>query len=299
MTPDIAAFKAYLLHLQAQFCAALEKLDPQHPFHKEPWQREKSLGHTHVLENGAVIERAGVNFSHVRGNQLPPAATQRHPQLAGSTFEALGVSLIVHPRNPYAPTCHFNLRCFYAEAAATWWLGGGFDLTPYYGFEEDCQHFHQTAKMACDPFGPHLYPQFKQNADQYFFLKHRQEPRGVGGLFFDDFKLTNWEDSFTFARSVGDHFLPAYLPILQKRVNHPYGEAQRQFQLYRRGRYVEFNLIHDRGTLFGLQFGGRTESILVSLPPMVNWQYDWQPQANTEEARLYEKFLVAQDWIPA
>lgn len=301
MSLDISLVKAYLLQLQETFCHALETIEGESKFVRDHWERaEGGSGKTHALSNGAVIEKAGVNFSHVFGTQLPAAATQKRPELAGSAFTAIGLSLIVHPRNPYAPTTHFNVRFFISEKEnrePIWWFGGGFDLTPYYGFQEDCVHWHQIAKKACEPFGEDLYPRFKKGADDYFYLKHRQEPRGIGGLFFDDLQLNDFQTSFAFMQSVGDHFLPAYLPILTRRKDHIYTEKQRDFQCYRRGRYVEFNLIYDRGTLFGLQWGGRTESILISLPPLVAWHYDWHPVPGTEEARLYEEFLVPKDWV--
>lgn len=300
MNEKINSIKTYLLTLQDSICFALEQEDNSTKFVTDTWQhQEGGGGRTHALENGAVIEKAGVNFSHVHGKKLPAAATANRPELAGRAFQALGLSLIVHPRNPYAPTTHANLRFFIAEkpnAEPIWWFGGGFDLTPYYGFEEDCQHWHQTAKQACDPFGLHLYPQYKKYADEYFYLKHRKECRGIGGLFFDDMNDGNFEHCFAFVRSVGDHFLPAYQPILNHRKAHPYGESEREFQTYRRGRYVEFNLIYDRGTLFGLQFGGRIESILISLPSPVTWRYNWQPTPGTEEAKLTEYFLIPKDW---
>ena len=264
-----------------------------------------------MLEGGAVFEKAGVNFSHVTGKSLPPSATAQRPELAGKPFHAMGVSLVIHPRNPYVPTSHMNVRFFCAghhfadnEAAfpttpaepSAWWFGGGFDLTPYYGFEEDCVHWHRTAKAACDPHGAELHPKFKRWCDDYFFLKHRGEARGIGGLFFDDFNTGDFAPSFAFLRSVGDAYLPAYLPIVQRRKAAPHGEHERQFQLYRRGRYVEFNLVWDRGTHFGLQSGGRTESILMSLPPLVSWRYDWQPPAGSPEAKLYNVFLKPADW---
>lgn len=292
------AVKAYLLGLQDGICAALAAEDGG-TFREDCWERPAGGdGRTRVLE-GLVVERAGVNFSHVRGNELPPAATARRPELAGRAFEAMGVSAIVHPHNPYAPTSHLNVRFFTAEqegAEPVWWFGGGFDLTPYYGFEEDAVHWHRTAKAACDPYGEALYPRFKQGCDEYFFLPHRNEPRGIGGLFFDDFNEGGFEHCFALARSVGDGYLAAYRPILQRRKGWEYDRRQRQFQLYRRGRYVEFNLVYDRGTLFGLQSKGRIESVLVSLPPMASWAYDWQPAAASEEARLYEVFLKPCDW---
>jgi coproporphyrinogen III oxidase len=301
MSLDIHAIANYLLQLQETICHALEMSDGTSKFTYDHWQRpEGGSGRTHVLEQGTVIEKAGVNFSHVFGQQLPQAATAQRPELTGAPFTALGLSLVIHPRNPYVPTAHFNLRFFRSEKTPgepVWWFGGGFDLTPYYGFVEDCVHWHQTAKTACTPFGEDLYPRFKKWADDYFYLKHRQEHRGIGGLFFDDLRLDNFEQTFGFARSVGDHFLSAYLPLLERRKSHLYGEKEREFQCYRRGRYVEFNLVYDRGTLFGLQWGGRTESILISLPPQVIWRYDWRPLEGTEEARLYEEFLVPRDWV--
>lgn len=308
MLPNITNIKNYLLQLQSKLCQTLENIDGQAKFLRDHWSKEnKGEGGTYVLSEGAVIEKCGVNFSHVFGQNLPPAASVRHPELAGQPFEVVGVSAIIHPRNPYAPTAHFNLRFFLSQSAdqtPVWWFGGGYDLTPYYGFEEDCYHFHQTAKKACDPFGEDLYPTFKQAADTYFYLKHRQESRGIGGIFFDDFPAShaddqswNFERAYAFAESVGNSFMPAYIPILERRMTQPYEPKAREFQLYRRGRYVEFNLIYDRGTLFGLQFGGRTESILISLPPEVRWAYDWQPEPNTPEARLYSDFLVPRDWI--
>jgi len=298
--PDSEVVKFYLLQLQDEICAALEEEDGEGRFCQDAWERPQGGGgRTRVLEDGAVIEKAGVNFSHVFGEKLPPSASARRPELAGRGFEAMGVSIIVHPRNPYAPTSHANLRFFIAAKEGeepAWWFGGGFDLTPYYGFEEDAVHWHRMARAACDPFGQELYPRFKKWCDEYFFLKHRDEPRGIGGLFFDDFNEAGFAPSFAFVRSVGEHFLKGYIPILQRRKEVPYGERQRNFQLYRRGRYVEFNLVYDRGTLFGLQSGGRTESILVSLPPQVQWRYDWQPEPGSEEAKLYEVFLKPRNW---
>ena len=297
---DPSAVKKYLLSLQDQVCAALEEEEGGERFREDAWDREEGGGgRTRVLESGAVIEKAGVNFSHVFGKALPATASARRPELAGRGFETMGISLIVHPRNPYVPTTHANLRFFAATSegeAAIWWFGGGFDLTPYYGFDEDAIHWHQTARSACRPFGEELYPRLKQWCDEYFYLKHRDEPRGIGGLFFDDFETGGFDHSFAFVRSVGDHFLPAYRPILARRKQMPYGDRERQFQLYRRGRYVEFNLVFDRGTRFGLESGGRMESILVSLPPQANWRYDWQPEPGTPEARLYEEFLRPRDW---
>ena len=300
-TPDIPAVKNFLFGLQDRICGALEKEENTQKFKEDAWQRpEGGGGRTRVLAEGAVFEQAGVNFSHVYGSQLPPSATLLRPELAGRAWQALGVSLVIHPRNPYVPTSHANVRFFIAEkpgAEPVWWFGGGFDLTPYYGFEEDAVHWHQTAKQACDPFGADYYARFKKWCDEYFYLKHRGETRGVGGLFFDDLNAINFEHSFGFMRSVGDHYVDAYLPIVHQRKDTPYGERERDFQLYRRGRYVEFNLVYDRGTLFGLQSGGRTESILMSLPPLVKWRYNWKPEPGTPEARLYEEFLKARDWL--
>ena len=290
--------KEYLLGLQDRICAELVAEDGG-SFREDAWEREQGGGgRTRVLE-GEVIEKAGVNFSHVVGDELHRAASARRPELAGRGFEAMGVSVIVHPRNPYAPTSHANVRFFVAEKEgeeAVWWFGGGFDLTPFYGFEEDAVHWHRAARAACEPFGQEMYPRLKEGCDEYFYLQHRQEPRGVGGLFYDDLNEGGFERCFDFTRSVGDAYMAAYLPILQRRKDHDYGERQREFQLYRRGRYVEFNLVYDRGTLFGLQSGGRTESILVSLPPLVRWAYDWRPEEGSEEARLYEVFLKPRDW---
>jgi coproporphyrinogen III oxidase len=252
------------------------------------------------MRGGKVFESGGVNFSHVFGNQMPPSASQHRPELMGKQFEALGLSLVLHPVNPYVPTTHMNVRFFLAENAlgeSHWWFGGGFDLTPYYGFVEDCVHWHQTAKAACDPWGEDIYPRFKKQCDDYFYLPHRQEARGIGGIFFDDLNQWDFDPCFAFMQSVGDHFLPAYLPLIKRRKNHVYGQRERDFQAYRRGRYVEFNLIYDRGTVFGLQSGGRTESILVSLPAKVSWQYDWRPEKNSSEAQLYEQFLPVRDWL--
>lgn len=301
ITPDKAAVKAYLLDLQDRICAALEEEDGGGKFIEDAWVRaEGGGGRSRVLAEGTVIEKGGVNFSHVHGQQMPASATAHRPELAGRAFEAMGVSLVIHPRNPYVPTSHANVRFFIAEkegAAPVWWFGGGYDLTPYYGNEDDCRHWHQTARQACAPFGEEVYPRFKQWCDDYFFLKHRNEARGVGGLFFDDYNAGGFEQSFALMRSVGDSYIPAYQPIMARRKNQAYGDHERQFQLYRRGRYVEFNLVYDRGTLFGLQTGGRTESILMSLPPLVRWEYNWQPPAGSPEAELYEKFLPARDWV--
>jgi coproporphyrinogen III oxidase len=301
---DIAAVRGYLLGLQDRICAAVEEVEAVEDggarFAEDSWERPGGGGgRSRVLAEGGVFEQAGVGFSHVFGPGLPPSATAQRPDLAGRGFEAIGVSLVFHPRNPYAPTTHMNVRFFLAEREGhepVWWFGGGFDLTPYYGFEEDAVHFHRTARAACEPFGPETYPRFKRWCDEYFFLRHRNEPRGIGGLFFDDLHDWGFDRSFAFLRSVGDHLLPAYLPILRRRKDTPYGERERDFQLYRRGRYVEFNLVWDRGTLFGLQSGGRTESILMSLPPLVRWRYGWEPEPGTPEARLYEEFLRPRDW---
>lgn len=302
-TVDIAAVKAYLLSLQDAICQQLAEEDGAAVFAEDAWERPGGGGgRTRVLSNGAVFEQGGVNFSHVFGDKLPPSATAQRPELAGRRFQAMGVSLVIHPHNPLVPTSHANVRFFIAEkdgAEPVWWFGGGFDLTPYYGFEEDCVHWHRVAKAACDPFGTDVYPRYKQWCDEYFFLKHRNEPRGVGGLFFDDLNAWGFEQTFAFLRSVGDSYIKAYRPIVAKRKHLPFTETQRDFQLYRRGRYVEFNLVYDRGTLFGLQSGGRTESILMSLPPLVKWRYNWQPPAGSAEAKLYTDFLRPRDWLAA
>jgi coproporphyrinogen III oxidase len=296
---DVAAVRAYFTGLQDRVVAALEALDGG-AFRRDAWTRsEGGGGVSRLIEDGALFERGGVNFSHVMGASLPPSATAARPELAGRGFEALGVSLVLHPRNPYVPTVHLNVRCLVAArdgAAPVWWFGGGMDLTPYYGFEEDATHFHRTCKAALAPFGADLHPHFKEWCDRYFFLKHRGEPRGVGGIFFDDFNSPDFATCFALTRSVGDYFIEAYRPIVERRRDLPFGERERDFQAYRRGRYVEFNLVYDRGTLFGLQSGGRTESILMSLPPLVKWRYDWRPEAGTPEARLYEVFLKPRDW---
>jgi coproporphyrinogen III oxidase len=299
--PKIEPVKAYLLALQDRICTAITEEDGQEKFYEDEWQREGGGGgRSRVLAQGAVFEQAGINFSHVFGAKLPASATAQRPELAGCNFQALGVSLVIHPLNPYVPTSHANVRFFIAEKPdhpPIWWFGGGFDLTPYYGFEEDVVHWHQVTKAACDPFGDDVYSRYKAWCDEYFFLKHRNEPRGVGGLFFDDLNQWDFETCFAFMQSVGDHYLSAYLPIVKQRKATPYGERERDFQLYRRGRYVEFNLVYDRGTLFGLQSGGRTESILMSLPPLVKWRYNWQPEPGSPEARLYEIFLKKKEWI--
>ena len=298
--PDLIKIKEYLLGLQQNICAALEQEDGASKFIVDEWAREQGGGgRSCILPHGQVFESAGINFSHVFGVGLPPSATAQRPELAGRTFQAMGVSLVMHPHNPYVPTSHANVRFFIAEKPGekpVWWFGGGFDLTPYYAFEEDVVHWHQQAKHACAAFGDDVHAKYKKWCDEYFYLKHRDEPRGIGGLFFDDLNEWGFEKSFAFMQSIGDHYLKAYLPIVQKRKNISYGERERDFQLYRRGRYVEFNLVYDRGTLFGLQSGGRTESILMSMPPLVKWRYDWQPEAGTPEAKLYEKFLIKRDW---
>jgi len=292
----------YLQNLQAKIVEAIELVDGKN-FLQDSWQRPEGGGGTScLLEEGNVFERAGVGFSHVMGNKLPPSASAAHPEAAGRPWEAMGVSLVFHPRNPYIPTVHMNVRFFVAKAqnkadADIWWFGGGMDLTPYYGFEEDAVHFHRTNKAALDAFDPAYYPKFKKECDEYFYLKHRKEPRGIGGIFFDDFSELGFEKSFEMIRAVGDSFLNAYLPIVQRRKDTPFGERERDFQAYRRGRYVEFNLVYDRGTLFGLQSNGRTESILLSMPPIVKWRYDWKPENGSAEARLYTDFLINKDWL--
>ena len=299
--PDVTSVNRYLLELQDRICTALEQANGGERFREETWQRpEGGGGRTRVLSQGAVFEQAGVNFSRVHGKNLPPSASAHRPELAGRAFQAFGVSLVIHPRNPYVPTSHCNVRFFLAEKTGSdpvWWFGGGFDLTPYYGFEDDAVHWHRTAKQACDPFGSEYYTRFKRWCDEYFYIKHRQEPRGIGGLFFDDLNERSFGHCFNFSKSVGDHFLRAYLPIVERRKGMRYGEREREFQLYRRGRYVEFNLVYDRGTLFGLQSGGRSESILMSLPPLVAWRYNWRPAAGSPEAKLYELFLQPRDWL--
>jgi coproporphyrinogen III oxidase len=292
----------YLQKLQAKIIEAIELVDGK-TFLQDSWQRpEGGGGNSCLLEEGNVFERAGVGFSHVLGTKLPPAASVAHPEAAGRPWEAMGVSLVFHPRNPYIPTVHMNVRFFVAKAQNEteqdiWWFGGGMDLTPYYGFEEDAEHFHRTNKTALDAFDTSYYPKFKKECDEYFYLKHRKEPRGIGGIFYDDFSELGFERTFDFHRAVGDAFLQAYLPIVQRRKDTPYGERERDFQAYRRGRYVEFNLIYDRGTIFGLQSNGRTESILLSMPPIVKWRYDWKPEAGTAESKLYSDFLVDKDWL--
>lgn len=298
---DINRVKSYLLQLQESICSGLEQEDGKGRFITDSWDREAGgSGITRVLENGAVFEKGGVNFSHVYGKKLPPSATALRPELAGRDFQAMGVSLVIHPDNPYVPTSHANVRFFIAEKEGEptiWWFGGGYDLTPYYGFVEDCQHWHKVAKKACDGFHPTRYAELKKWCDDYFYLKHRSEPRGIGGLFFDDLNELGFEKEFQFLQSVGDSYLEAYLPIVQKRKAMEFSQKQKTFQAYRRGRYAEFNLVQDRGTLFGLQSGGRTESILMSLPPEVKWGYNWSPEENSEEAKLYQDFLTPKDWV--
>lgn len=300
-SPSVTSVKTYLLGLQDSICAALAAEDGAAAFRTDEWTRPQGGGgRTRILADGAVFEKAGVAFSHVTGDKLPPSATAHRPELAGRGWEALGVSLVIHPRNPYVPTSHANVRFFCAnaqDAAPVWWFGGGFDLTPYYGQLEDCVHWHRVARDAVAPFGADLYPRFKKACDEYFFLKHRGEPRGIGGLFFDDFNELGFEQSFAMLRAVGDAYIPAYRPIVARRKAAPFTDRERQFQLLRRGRYAEFNLVWDRGTLFGLQSGGRTESILMSLPPVVRWDYGFQPEPGTPEAQLTEIFLKPRDWV--
>ncbi|MFN7553246.1 MAG: oxygen-dependent coproporphyrinogen oxidase [Pseudomonadota bacterium] len=295
----VGAVEEYLTGLQDRICTAIEAVDGHARFHEDRWQRaEGGGGRSRVLRDGAVFEQAGIGFSRVEGARMPASATAHRPELADKAWVAMGVSLVFHPRNPYVPTTHMNVRMFIArgEGAPVWWFGGGFDLTPYYVFEDDARHWHQVARRATQPFGEGLYAEHKKWCDEYFFLKHRGETRGVGGLFFDDLNRWPFETCFAYQRSVGDHFLDAYLPIVERRRDTPYGERERQFQLYRRGRYVEFNLVWDRGTLFGLQSGGRTESILMSLPPLVRWEYGYAPEPGTEEAKLYD-YLKPIDWL--
>ncbi|MBT5378718.1 MAG: oxygen-dependent coproporphyrinogen oxidase [Opitutae bacterium] len=299
--PEPELVKTYLLDLQDRIMDALLGMDPQAGTTRDTWERESGGGGvSRVLEDGQVFEKGGVNFSDVHGKNLPPSATATRPELAGAGFRAMGVSLVIHPRNPFVPTTHMNVRFFHAKKGEVeaWWFGGGFDLTPYYGFEEDAVHWHRVARDACDPFGADLHPRFKKWCDEYFFINHRRESRGIGGLFFDDLQLEgSFAKSLEFLQSVGDHFLEAYLPVVERRLGHPWDDSHRQFQLYRRGRYVEFNLVQDRGTIFGLQSGGRTESILMSLPPLVRWIYNWEPNPGSPEATLYEIFLKPQDWV--
>jgi coproporphyrinogen III oxidase len=300
-TIDIDAVLAYLRELQERITSAIETADGSAEFRRDSWERaEGGGGESRVLREGAVFEQAGVNFSHVMGVGLPPSASTTRPHLTTAPWVATGVSLVFHPRNPFIPTTHANVRFFCAtptDGEPVWWFGGGFDLTPYYPFDEDVLHWHRMAYAACRPFGADLYANHKEWCDRYFFLKHRNETRGVGGLFFDDLNEGGFERCFSYLRSVGDHFLPAYMPIVAQRRDHPYGERERQFQLYRRGRYVEFNLVYDRGTMFGLQSNGRVESILMSLPPLVRWEYDWHPEPGSPEERLYKDFLRPRDWL--
>ncbi|GAB3325168.1 oxygen-dependent coproporphyrinogen-III oxidase [Haliea atlantica] len=298
---DSEAVKDYLLGLQDEICRQLAEEDGERDFITDQWERPGGGGgRSRVLSEGAVFEKAGVNFSHVRGEGLPPSASASRPELAGRSFQAMGVSLVIHPRNPRVPTSHANVRFFVAEKPGeppVWWFGGGYDLTPYYGYREDCVHWHRVARDACAPFGDTVYPRYKQWCDEYFHLPHRHEPRGVGGLFFDDLNDGGFERCFDFLRAVGDSYLPAYRPIVQRRRDEPWGERERQFQLYRRGRYVEFNLVYDRGTLFGLQSQGRTEAILMSLPPLVRWEYDYHPEPGSAEAELTDYYLRDRDWL--
>lgn len=298
---QIAMVRDYLLGLQQRICSGLEAIDQTSKFHTDAWDRDGGgTGRSRVLSDGAVFEKGGVNFSHVFGEKLPPSASATRPELAGRSFQAMGVSLVIHPNNPMVPTSHANFRFFIAEKPGeepVWWFGGGYDLTPYYGFDEDCEHWHSTAKRACEQFDAALYPRFKKQCDEYFYIKHRDEPRGIGGLFFDDFNEMPFEDCFAMVKALGDSYLEAYCPIVERRKDLRFTEQNKRFQCYRRGRYVEFNLVYDRGTLFGLQSGvGRIESILMSLPPVVRWDYDWQPEAGSEEARLYTDYLRFRDW---
>jgi coproporphyrinogen III oxidase len=298
---EIEHVNQYLRGLQTSITDELQSIDGAASFESDHWQREAGGGgRSMVLRDGAVFEQAGVNFSEVHGDSLPASASAHRPELAGRRFKAMGVSLVVHPDNPYIPTSHANVRFFVAERdgeAPIWWFGGGFDLTPYYGFDADCRHWHRVARQACEPFGSNVYARYKKWCDDYFYLKHRQEPRGIGGLFFDDLNQPDFDQAFAFMRSVGDHYLPAYTPIVEAHRDDRFGEREKKFQWYRRGRYVEFNLVYDRGTLFGLQSGGRTESILMSLPPVVNWRYNYQPKAGSAEAELTERYLFARDWL--
>lgn len=295
-------FRNFLLKFQKEICVSVEGFEPNAVFQCDRWDRDKGgSGISKVLADGAVFEKAGVNFSHVFGKSMPPSATVKRPELAGKAFEAMGVSLVLHPVNPFVPTSHANFRLFVTEAdegKSTWWFGGGYDLTPYYGNDDDCIHWHQTAKSACEPFGDQYYSQFKKQCDDYFYIKHRHEPRGIGGLFFDDFNELGFQGSLNFVQNLAESYLQAYLPIVNKRKNMPYSKANKEFQEYRRGRYAEFNLVYDRGTVFGLQSGvGRIESILMSLPPTVRWTYDWNPDPGSEEEKLYEHYLKPQDWV--
>ena len=297
---NINNIKDYLLQLQDRICTTLEQIDGRKKFIEDNWTRNGGGGRTRVLTDGRVFEQGGINFSHVSGRSLPASASAHRPELTGRSYQAMGVSLVMHPLNPYVPTSHMNVRFFLAEKAGddpVWWFGGGFDLTPYYGFVEDAGHWHGVARQACREFGADVYARYKQWCDEYFYIKHRGESRGIGGLFFDDLNEWGFDRCFSFMKSVGDSYLDGYVPIVERRKDMAYGERQRNFQLYRRGRYVEFNLVYDRGTLFGLQSGGRTESILMSLPPLVCWQYGWEPEQGSEEAELYEVFLKPRDWV--
>ncbi len=300
-SPDSDAVYQYLTDLQDRICNELGARDASADFHEDSWKRPAGGGgRSRVIADGDLFEKGGVNFSHVMGDELPPSASASRPELAGASWEAMGVSLVMHPRNPYVPTSHANVRFFVAhppERESVWWFGGGFDLTPYYGFVEDCRHWHRVARDACSPFGEEIHPRFSQWCDDYFYLRHRDERRGIGGLFFDDFNEVSFDHSFALMRSIGDSYLPAYTPIVDRRRDHEFGDRERQFQLYRRGRYVEFNLVYDRGTLFGLQSGGRTESILMSLPPLVRWDYGWTPEPGSREAELTDYFLQPRNWL--
>ena len=301
MTVQNEQVRDFLVKLQDEICAAAQEQETRGSFGRDEWKRpEGGGGVSRILEGGAVFERAGVGFSDVQGSQLPPSASQRRPELAGLPFTAMGVSVVIHPRNPYAPTSHANLRFFSATDArgkATWWFGGGFDLTPFYGFHDDAVSWHQHARTACETLSADAYSRYKKWCDEYFYLAHRNEARGIGGIFFDDLNEPDFDRCFEFMRAVGERYVRAYFPIIEARKDTPYGEREREFQLYRRGRYVEFNLVYDRGTLFGLQSRGRTESILMSMPPEVRWRYNWQPQGGSPEASLYETFLPARDWL--
>ena len=299
--PQVENIKSFFLELQDDICKQLENADGGAKFSTDQWKREQGGGgRTRVMGNGNVIEKGGVNFSHVSGDSMPASATAHRPELAGRSFQAMGVSLVVHPHNPYVPTSHMNVRFFIAEKDGcdpVWWFGGGFDLTPYYGFEEDCKHWHQVSKNACKPLGEKTYPKYKKWCDDYFYIKHRNEARGIGGLFFDDLNTPDFETTFEFAKSVGNHYCKGIIPIFEKRKDTPFGDKEKAFQKIRRGRYVEFNLVYDRGTLFGLQTGGRTESILMSLPADVGWEYNHQVQPGTEEAKLTDYYLKPRNWL--
>lgn len=300
MLKNSQSVRNYFLELQNRITEKLQE-EESVSFVEDQWNRDEGGGgQSRILENGELFEKAGINFSDVQGKHLPASATDKRPNLENASFRAMGISLVFHPRNPFVPTCHMNLRHFSVfkdDEEITWWFGGGYDLTPYYGFEEDAIHWHRTAHDACEAFGKNIYPKFKEACDRYFYLPHRKEPRGIGGVFFDDYNEVDFEHSFALTQSIGDSFLPAYIPIVAKRKNTPYSDTHRNFQCYRRGRYVEFNLIYDRGTLFGLQSNGRTESILMSLPPQVNWTYNYTPDSNSEEALLYQNFLIEKDWL--